>query len=86
MDQSKISETIKKALPDATVYVESPDGHHFQGLVISPAFEDMMLVKQHQLVMKALKENFDGGNLHALELKTFTPSAWDEVKHQYQPM
>jgi len=41
-----------------------------------------MLVKQHQLVMKALKEAFEG-DVHAMGLKTFTPEKWGEVKEQY---
>ncbi len=79
-----IKETILTALPDATVYVADPhqDGEHFEAIVISPSFESMMLVKQHQVVMKALKEKFET-SVHALALKTFTPEKWDAEKHNY---
>ena len=79
-----IKDTILKALPDATVYVADPnnDGEHFQALVISPSFEGMLLVRQHQMVMKALKERFET-DMHALALKTFTPDKWDQEKHNY---
>jgi len=79
-----IKQTILKAVPDATIYVQDPnnDGQHFEALVISATFEGMMLVKQHQLVMKALKEKFET-SVHALGLKTFTPAKWDTVKDQY---
>ena len=43
----------------------------------------MMLVKQHQLVMKALKEKF-ATTVHSLALKTFTPEKWESEKHNYK--
>ncbi len=80
----EIQATIKNALPDATIYVLDPqrDGQHFQALVISPSFEDLSLVKQHQAVMKPLKAAFET-TVHALQLKTFTPAKWEESKGQY---
>ncbi|MGE4170247.1 MAG: BolA family protein [Candidatus Margulisiibacteriota bacterium] len=70
-----IQETILEVLPDATVFVNDPDGQHFDAIVISPSFVGMPLVKQHQLVMNALKEAFEGP-VHALALKTYTPEKW----------
>jgi len=79
-----IKQTIEAALPDASVYVADPnnDGEHFQAIVISPSFESMMLVKQHQVVMKALKEKFET-SVHALALKTFSPEKWEQEKDNY---
>ena len=80
----EISQTIESALTEAEVYVLDPqnDGTHLQGLVISPDFRNISLVKQHQIVMQALKEHFNT-SLHALALKTFTPEKWEENKHKY---
>ena len=80
----KIKATIQEALPDATVYVIDPmnDGQHFQSIVISPSFEGLSLVKQHQAVMKPLKSAFES-DVHALGLKTFTPSKWETSKAEY---
>ena len=84
MTCNEIKQTIEKAVPQSTVYVLDPlnDGQHLQAIVISPVFVGMMLVKQHQLVMKALKEAF-AQSVHALGLKTFTPEKWEEVKSEY---
>ncbi len=73
----EIKNVIEQAVPQATAYVEDPqgDGEHFQAIVVSPAFEGMTLVKQHQLVMKALKDAF-AQSVHALALRTFTPEKW----------
>jgi acid stress-induced BolA-like protein IbaG/YrbA len=77
-----IKNTIQEALPDATIFVADPDGEHFEAIVVSPTFEGMMLVKQHQLVMKALKEKF-ATTVHSLALKTYTPEKWEQDKHKF---
>jgi len=81
--QDQIIETIKRSLPGAEVHAASPDGVHFQALVISDDFEGMPLVKQHQSVMNALKGEFDSERLHALQLKTFTPAKWERERSRY---
>ena len=80
----QIKSTILQALPDATVHVADPnnDGQHFEALVISPTFEGLSLVKQHQLVMKAMKEKFET-SVHAMALKTYAPTKWETEKHKY---
>lgn len=79
-----IKQTILDALPDATVYVADPnqDGEHFEAIVISKHFETLPLVRQHQCVMKALKEKFET-SVHALALKTFTPEKWKKEKPSF---
>ena len=80
----EVNEIIKKAIPDAQVFVQDPmnDGQHLQAFVISPSFEGLILIKQHQMVMKPLKEIM-AEQVHALALKTFTPSKWQDVKKEY---
>ena len=84
MTLEEIKKIIESSVPDSTAYVLDPmnDGQHLQALVVSSTFEEMPLIKQHQMVMKSLKEAFDE-SVHALGLKTFTPKKWDEVKNQY---
>ena len=81
----EIKKVIEKAVPSARVYVTDPhqDGEHFEAIVISPIFEGMLLVKQHQMVMSALKSAFEQ-SVHALSLKTFTPIKWEESKSQFK--
>ena len=84
MTLDDIEKTIAAAVPNSTVYVLDPmnDGQHLEAIVVSPAFEGMMLIKQHQMVMKPLKEAF-ASSVHALGLKTFTPGKWAEERNQY---
>jgi len=86
MIEDEIKHLIESSVENATVYVLDPmnDGQHLQAVVISPAFEGLPLVKQHQMVMNPLKEAFSQW-VHALGLKTFTPEKWErEGKSQYQ--
>ena len=84
MNVNDIKAIIEKSIPGAAVYVLDPmnDGQHLQAIVVSPVFEGMLLVKQHQMVMRPLKEAL-AHDVHALGLKTFTPQKWHEVKGQY---
>ena len=66
---------IKQKIADSEVYVENLKGNdHLQVTVISSEFNGLSLVKQHQLVYSALKEQLASEAIHALALKTETPS------------
>lgn len=84
MNLSEIKKTIESTVPHSTAHVFDPnnDGQHLEAIVISPAFENMLLIKQHQAVMKPLKQAF-AETLHALKLKTFTPSQWEEFQNAH---
>ena len=85
MTLEEIKNKIENAVPGSTAHILDPmhDGEHLQAFVISSAFDGKMLVQQHQMVMKPLKEAF-AESVHALSLKTFTPNKWNEVKDQYR--
>ncbi len=84
MNTNDIKKIIEERIPDSTAYVLDPmnDGQHLQAFVISPAFEGMMLIKQHQMVMQPLTAAF-ATSVHALGLKTFTPEKWEIEKARY---
>ena len=66
---------IKQKIADSVVYVENLKGNdHLQVTVISSEFNGLSLVKQHQLVYSALKEQLASEAIHALALKTETPT------------
>lgn len=85
MNLEAIKEVISSALPDATVFVLDPmqDGQHLQAIVVSPSFESMSLVKQHQAVMKPLTSALTSNVVHSLALKTFTPAKWEQSKDKF---
>ena len=79
----EIKKTIETAVPHSTAHLFDPnnDGQHLQAIVVSSVFEGMPLVKQHQLVMKPLRQAF-AESVHALGLKTMTPAQWEEFRRK----
>ena len=71
--KSEVINLIKEKIVDSEVYVENLKGDdHLQVTVISSEFNGLSLVKQHQLVYSALKEELASEAIHALALKTET--------------
>ena len=75
MAATDIEKLIVAALPDAVVEIRdlAGDGDHYAARVISASFAGTSRVRQHQLVYQALGGRM-GGELHALQLETSTPS------------
>ena len=71
--KSDVINLIKQKLDGSEVFVENLKGDdHLQVTVISSEFNGLSLVKQHQLVYSALKEELASESIHALALKTET--------------
>jgi len=54
-------------------------GGHFKLLVVSTRFDGRTLLERHRMVNEALGELI-GGAIHALGMKTLSPSEWDREK------
>tara|TARA_B000000609_G_C24077193_1_gene295339 strand:- start:21 stop:251 length:231 start_codon:yes stop_codon:yes gene_type:complete len=73
--KSEVINLITKKIPSSKVFVENIKGNdHLEVTVISPVFNGLSLIKQHQLVYSALKEELASEAIHALALKTETPN------------
>ena len=73
--KSEVINLIKQKIADSEVFVENLKGDdHLQVTVISSEFNGLSLVKQHQLVYSALKDELASEAIHALALKTGTPN------------
>ena len=71
----EVIKLIKQKIANSEVFVENLKGDdHLQVTVISSEFNGLSLVKQHQLVYSALKEELASEAIHALALKTETPN------------
>lgn len=51
------------------------DGHHFEAVIVSPAFRGKSRVQRHQLVYAALGGRMHA-EIHALSMTTHTPEDW----------
>ncbi|GIK87576.1 MAG: BolA family transcriptional regulator [Burkholderiales bacterium] len=69
-----IRASIAAGLPCDEVRVRG-DGHHFEALVVSEAFEGRSRVARHQLVYGALGDRMRA-EIHALSMTTMTPSEY----------
>lgn len=74
----QVESLIKQELSDSEIFIEDLTGtqDHYQATVVASAFEGLSLVKQHQLVYKSVNAVMASGELHALALKTYTPTQW----------
>ena len=73
--KSEIKNLIRQNIPDSEVFVETLKGNdHLEVTVISSKFDNLSLVKQHQLVYSALKKELASEVIHALAIKTKTPN------------
>ena len=81
MDTAAVEQLIESGIEGADATVTQPRGEddddHLAAVVVAPAFEDETLVAQHQAVYDALGEHMTT-DIHALELKTYTPEEYDE--------
>jgi len=57
----------------------SGDGHHWEAVIVSPAFRGKNKVQQHQLVYRALGDRMRE-EIHALSMQTLTPEQWGESR------
>ena len=70
---TQVINLIKNKIPSAQISIENLKGNdHLQVTVIASEFNGLSLVKQHQLVYSALKEELASEAIHALALKTET--------------
>ena len=73
--KTEVINLITNKIPNSEVLVENFKGDdHLQVTVISSEFNGLSLVKQHQMVYSALKEELASEAIHALALKTETPN------------
>ena len=66
-----IKNWLQAGLPDAEIRVDG-DGHHFEAVIITPAFVGKTLIQRHQMVYQALGDKMQSA-IHALSMKTLAP-------------
>jgi acid stress-induced BolA-like protein IbaG/YrbA len=79
MQIEQVKQLIEAGLPGAQVEV-SGDGSHFEAIIVYDGFADKSTIKQHQMVYKTLGDSFQTNEIHALTLKTYTPTQWQTAQ------
>ena len=75
MDPNAVAKLIEQGLPNATVEVRTDGAGHYEATVICGSFEGKRSLQRHQMVYGTLGA-LVGVEIHALNLKTFTPEEW----------
>lgn len=75
MKAEAIVAKIRQSIPDADVQLKDLTGteDHWEAVIVSETFEGKSPIERHRMVFDALAEEMKGP-IHALTLKTFTPS------------
>ena len=68
-----ITQFLKSQFPEADISFDGEDCNS-RVLIVSEKFEGLNSLQRHKLVLGALKDHFQSGELHALSLKTKSPS------------
>jgi monothiol glutaredoxin len=83
VSHSEIEKLILQDYPNAAIIIDG-QGCDLAITVISERFEALPMIAQHQGVMQTLNEVIAAGRLHAVTLKTFTPTQW-QAQHSASP-
>ncbi len=83
LSASQLESYITDNLACDYIKVLGDDGTHFGAVIVSPAFEGKTMIQQHQLVYAALGDRMRA-EIHALSMKTLTPTMWAEVNQSSQ--
>ena len=75
MDPNAVAKLIEQGLPEAKVEVRTDGAGHYEATVVSSSFEGERSLRRHQMVYGTLG-TLVGAEIHALNLKTFTPEEW----------
>ncbi len=82
MNPADVEDLIESELEGADATVTRArgkhDDDHLAATVISPAFDGLPLVQQHQKVYDALDGHMTT-DIHALELSTYTPEEYEDA-------
>jgi len=75
MSPDQIKFALETSIQNSEVHVSS-DGSHVHVTVVSAVFEGLNAVKKQQLVYSALNDAIASGAIHAVHMKTYTPTEW----------
>ena len=75
MTADQLEELISAGLPCEHITLEG-DGRHWYATIVSTEFEGKRLIQRHQRVYATLGDRMKTDEVHALSMKTFSPTEW----------
>ena len=75
MDAEQIKAIIAAGMVCDHIELEG-DGRHWFATIVSPEFEGKRPIARHQRVYATLGQRLQSDEVHALSMKTLTPTEW----------
>lgn len=75
MQPDEIKRLIEAGLPDCEAIVQG-DGSHFDVVAIGEVFAGKSAVQQQQAIYAVLGDRITSGEIHAINIKCYTPAEW----------
>ena len=79
MEVNEVERLITDTLENVEVVAET-DGYHYQVRAIGDVFDGLNAVKRQQLIYGCLNKYILDGTIHAVVIKTYTPSEWQQAQ------
>ncbi|MDH5258864.1 MAG: BolA/IbaG family iron-sulfur metabolism protein [Gammaproteobacteria bacterium] len=76
MSEVDIKSLIEQGISGAQVILDG-DGCNASVIVISDAFDGKSMLNQQKMVYATLGDLITNGTIHALSIKSYTPSQWE---------
>jgi len=81
MTADELKTIITAGMPLDHIALEG-DGRHWYATIVSSAFEGKRPIQRHQMVYATLGKKIQTDEVHALSMKTLTPSEWQSQAMQ----
>lgn len=81
MDLQEVKQQLQGALGNCEIEING-DGQHFDILAIGTHFEGLSRVKRQQAVYAVLNPWIASGQMHAVNMRIFTPAEWAQQQSQ----
>lgn len=78
MQADQVKQLLSERIPECDFEV-SGDGSHFDITAVGDVFEGLNAVKRQQVVYAGLRDNIADGSIHAVNMKTYTHSEWQQL-------
>jgi len=76
MQPSDVKALLESRIDDCQFHIQG-EGCNFQVVAVGDVFDGLSPVKRQQMIYSALSDEIASGALHAISIKTYTPSQWE---------
>jgi len=78
MQPSDVKALLEARIDGCEFFIQG-EGCNFQVIAVGDVFDGLSPVKRQQLIYSALSDEIASGALHAVSIKTYTPTQWQSA-------